>query len=158
MEIQIISFGKLKTPGIRCTADHYLKLLSGWANVKEKEIKPESALPHLNREKIQRLDQAKLQSALKNQKEYFLLDERGKPLSTSQWSNFFEYSKDQGKRSLTFVLGSANGFHPEVRDKARDCFSLGPQTLPHELARVVFIEQLFRAISYLGGHPYHNPD
>ena len=87
---------------------------------------------------------------------YFLLDEMGKLKPTCQWAQDFKHWEHQGISSLSFCIGSSLGFSEEVRQKAQEVISLGPQTLSHELARVVFFEQVYRAFSWIRGHPYHN--
>lgn len=82
------------------------------------------------------------------------LDEHGEPWSTAQlaarlrgWSN--------GGRAVAFVLGSADGLAPAVKRDADALLALSALTLPHGLARVVLVEQIYRAASLLQGHPYH---
>ncbi|MDQ6988349.1 MAG: 23S rRNA (pseudouridine(1915)-N(3))-methyltransferase RlmH [Mariprofundaceae bacterium] len=84
---------------------------------------------------------------------FILLDERGKTLSSVQWADFFE--AQQGNASIDFVIGGAAGVADEVRQQAQAIWSLSALTLPHQLARVLVVEQLYRAFSILQGHPYH---
>ena len=63
--------------------------------------------------------------------------------------------RDQGQQSLFFAIGPADGWSEEARKRANLLLSLGPMTLPHELARVVLSEQIYRAFTILSGHPYH---
>lgn len=86
----------------------------------------------------------------------YLLDEKGRARPTLEWAELVRGWESTGLRELILCVGGSLGFSPEVRGKARGLFSLGPQTLPHELARVVLLEQLYRAWSVTRGHPYHN--
>jgi 23S rRNA (pseudouridine1915-N3)-methyltransferase len=166
-KLTFLSFGKLKTPGLRETADYYLHrietLTSGVRGAKrvtasELELKPMSVPDKspATRRRIQAeearvlLGQAALDDAV-----LVILDETGRSWTTDQWAKWIAEQTQTGKH-LVFAIGSSLGFAPEVRKRAALTLSLGPQTLPHELARVVMIEQVYRALSIQAGHPYHN--
>jgi 23S rRNA (pseudouridine1915-N3)-methyltransferase len=83
-----------------------------------------------------------------------LLDERGRPLSSQELSARVEHWKQDG-RNLCFVIGGPDGVPDAVRDRADFSWSLSPLTLPHGLARILCVEQLYRAWSLTAGHPYH---
>lgn len=156
MRLKLVVFGKLKNPGMRDSADYYLRLIRPWVTVEEVELKP-LAVPDKN-EATRRQIQLKEAEILLKRLEgipFYLLDETGKALSTLRWSALardWEASSPQ----IALCLGSSLGFSEEVRKRARGALSLGPQTLAHELARVVLLEQLYRAWSVVRGHPYHN--
>ena len=82
------------------------------------------------------------------------LDERGESWSTRTLADRVGRWRDSGA-SLAFVIGSADGLDDSVRRQAAAIVSLSAMTLPHGLVRVVIAEQLYRAVSLLGGHPYH---
>lgn len=84
-----------------------------------------------------------------------LLDERGKPLSSPALAQWIGRQRDEGQQRLVFALGPADGWLDAERKKATLLLSLSAMTLPHELARVVLSEQLYRAFTILAGHPYH---
>jgi len=110
---------------------------------------PESKAKQLNQIKA---DEAKhiLKTA---QPGFVLFDEKGRSLSSMQWADFFE--KQVGNASIDFVIGGAAGVSDEVRQQAKHIWSLSNLTLPHQLARVLVVEQLYRAFSIIQGHPYH---
>lgn len=83
------------------------------------------------------------------------LDERGRTLTTAAFTDFLRRSRDDGCRSMAFLIGGADGHGPAVAKAARVSLSLSAMTLPHGLARVVLAEQLYRASTILSGHPYH---
>ncbi|HIP07145.1 MAG TPA: 23S rRNA (pseudouridine(1915)-N(3))-methyltransferase RlmH [Mariprofundaceae bacterium] len=111
----------------------------------------------LTESKAKQLNQIKADEAkviLKTAKQGFVLfDEKGKSLSSMQWADFFK--KQVGNASIDFVIGGAAGVSDEVRQQAGFTWSLSALTLPHQLARVLVIEQLYRAFSIIHGHPYH---
>lgn len=84
-----------------------------------------------------------------------LLDERGKALSSRALANLLEGWRDTGVREARFVLGAADGHSAEERAGADLLLAFGPATWPHLLARAMLMEQLYRAVSILAGHPYH---
>ena len=161
MDLSVVSFGKLKTAGLRDAADHYIRGVKTWASFEEIELKPQS-VPDKSastRTRIQGIEGQELLARCaklpKSGRPLILLDEGGKALPTLDWAKQLkEFENENG--GAIFVVGSSLGFSGEVRARARARWSLGPQTLPHELARVVLLEQRFRARSASHGHPYHN--
>jgi len=84
---------------------------------------------------------------------FILFDECGKSLTSVQWAGYLE--KLHGGASMDFVIGGASGVTDGVRRAAAGCWSLSALTLPHQLARTVVVEQIYRAFTILQGHPYH---
>jgi 23S rRNA (pseudouridine1915-N3)-methyltransferase len=84
-----------------------------------------------------------------------LLDERGKQFSSEALADWIGRQRDEGQQRIVFGVGPADGWPAAHRSRAGLLLSLSPMTLPHELARVVLSEQLYRAFTILAGHPYH---
>ncbi|HMA12696.1 MAG TPA: 23S rRNA (pseudouridine(1915)-N(3))-methyltransferase RlmH [Steroidobacteraceae bacterium] len=82
------------------------------------------------------------------------LDERGRTRTSVEFSQWLGRRLQEG-RDLAFLVGGADGFAPAVLARADERWSLSPLTLPHALVRVVFAEQVYRAVTLLDGHPYH---
>ena len=85
-----------------------------------------------------------------------LLDSRGKQLSSEELATTLGAHRDQGTQRLVLAIGPADGWSPEALNRAGFILSLGRITLPHQLARVVLAEQVYRALTILAGHPYHS--
>ena len=85
-----------------------------------------------------------------------LLDSRGKEFSSEEFARFLGDYLDRNPLPLVFAVGPADGFSDAVRNAAQHTISLGKMTLAHELARVVLLEQVYRAFAILKGHPYHS--
>jgi len=85
-----------------------------------------------------------------------LLDSRGKQMSSEEFAKFIEAQQAADIQQLIFAIGPADGFSDSARRNANKMISLGNITLPHELARVVLLEQIYRAFTILKGHPYHS--
>lgn len=84
-----------------------------------------------------------------------LLDSRGRQFSSEEFAGWLGRQRDLGQQMIVFAIGPADGWSEEARKRANLLLSLGPMTLPHELARVVLSEQIYRAFTILSGHPYH---
>jgi len=84
------------------------------------------------------------------------MDSRGKQLSSEEFAGFLGDYQERNPLPLLFAIGPADGFSEAARTAAQHMISLGKMTLPHELARVVLLEQLYRAFTILKGHPYHS--
>jgi 23S rRNA (pseudouridine1915-N3)-methyltransferase len=85
-----------------------------------------------------------------------LLDSRGQQLSSEDFATRLGTLRDNGTQRLVLAIGSADGWSEPARARANLLFSFGRITLPHQLARVVLAEQLYRALTILAGHPYHS--
>lgn len=82
-------------------------------------------------------------------------DERGKALRSRDLATKVAALRDRGERHLVFVIGGADGLDPEFVSAAQDTLAFGPQTWPHALVRAMLAEQVYRAVTILGGSPYH---
>jgi len=161
VRVFLFSFGKLKTPGLREAADHYIRMMRSWVTLEEVELKPlkvpdKSPATRLRiqaQEGETLLDLLEGRSALRNS---YLLEETGKAFNTQHWAQLIQDVQKSGGANLTFCIGSSLGFSESVRAKVKGRLSLGPQTLSHELAKTVLLEQIYRAHSVIHSHPYHN--
>ena len=162
MKVNLVAFGKLKTPGLREAADYYKRLIRPWVPIKEIEFKslPVPDKVAETRRQIQEKEGEmlleRIQHEISGRGILVLLDERGKSQTTQAWADQVRSWEGESIPSVTFCIGSSLGFSGAVRDRAKLSLSLGLQTLPHELARVVLLEQLYRTWSVIRGHPYHN--
>ena len=85
-----------------------------------------------------------------------LLDSRGQQLTSEDFAARIGRLRDDGTQRLILAIGPADGWSPTARDRAQLLFSLGRITLPHQLARAVLAEQVYRAATILANHPYHS--
>ena len=143
MKIKVAWIGKTKDAAIQSLTDEYLKRLTRFADVEGVALKDEAALLKLCAR------DAHHRHAL------VLLDGRGRQLSSEELAKFVGDYQDRNPLPLLFAVGGADGFSDHARHSARLVLSLGRMTLAHELARVVLLEQLYRAFTILKGHPYH---
>jgi 23S rRNA (pseudouridine1915-N3)-methyltransferase len=149
VKIKVAWIGKTKEPAIEALTAEYLKRISRFAEITGLGVKDETA--------ILSLVSGERSSSGKNNKErhkLVLLDSRGKQLSSEELAEFLE-REQLNAIPLVFAVGGSDGFSDEARRRAGFTLSLGKMTLPHELARVVLVEQLYRAFTILKRHPYH---
>jgi 23S rRNA (pseudouridine1915-N3)-methyltransferase len=140
VKLTVVWIGKTKAPAIQELTNAYLKRLAQYAQAEGLALKDEAALLRL---------QARGPATL------VLLDARGKQFSSEELAAFIGSHQDRSSSGLVFAVGPANGFTQATRSAATLLFSLGKLTLPHELARVVLLEQLYRAFTIRNRHPYH---
>ncbi len=145
MKIKVAWIGKTKEPAIQALTDEYLKRISRYAEVAGLAFKDEAAILSLATGEGQ---------PKKERNKLILLDSRGKQLSSEELAEFLE-REQVNATPLLFAIGGSDGFTDEARRSAGFTLSLGKMTLPHELARVVLVEQLYRAFTILANHPYH---
>ena len=143
MKIRVAWIGKTKESAIQALSDDYLKRIGRYAEVSGLALKDEAAILAWVRGEHQ-----------KERHKLVLLDSRGKQFSSEELAQFLEREQAQAL-PLLFAVGGADGFSDEARRQAALVLSLGKMTLPHELARVVLLEQLYRGFTILNRHPYH---
>lgn len=147
MKIKIAWIGKTKEPAIQALTDEYLKRICRYAQVEGLALRDERALLEASGRAAGSKSNAK--------STVILLDSRGKELTSEQWAKLLGDYQDQNPLPLMFGIGGADGFGDETRAAAQQVISLGKITIAHELARVVLLEQIYRAFTILKGHPYH---
>lgn len=84
-----------------------------------------------------------------------LLDEKGESLGSAGLTEKIRLWRDEGRPALVFIIGGPDGLAPSLRDKAKMTLAFGAATWPHQLVRIMLLEQIYRAVTILGGHPYH---
>jgi 23S rRNA (pseudouridine1915-N3)-methyltransferase len=143
VKLKIAWIGKTKEGAIQTLTDEYLGRLSHYAETEGLAFKDEAALLKPN------------QADGRQRAVLVLLDSQGKQFSSENLAKFIGDHRDRSSQPLLFAVGSANGFSSEAKASATMLLSLGKMTIAHELARVVLLEQLYRAFTILKGHPYH---
>ena len=151
MKIKIAWIGKSKEPAIESLADDYLKRISRYVQVEALALRDETALLQLCGRAAQSSEKLK-----SGKSTLVLMDSRGKQLSSEEFARFVGDYQDRNPLPLVFAIGPADGFSDEALKRAQQLISLGRITLPHQLARVVLLEQIYRALTILKGHPYHS--
>lgn len=105
---------------------------------------------------IKQLEAEKILAKLKPDDQLVLLDEKGKTFNSVQFAQFIEQRENQSVKKLIFLIGGAYGFDEKIYARANHQLSLSAMTFSHQLIRLIFMEQLYRAYTILHGFPYHN--
>jgi 23S rRNA (pseudouridine1915-N3)-methyltransferase len=134
--------------------DEYLKRLPRGFEAALTEVKPEPRASGRNEVQMMAAEAQRLRAALPRGARLVGLDERGKDLTTEQFSFALRGWLDSGI-ATAFLIGGPDGLDAALKAECEVLLRLSSFTLPHALARAVFAEQLYRAASLLGGHPYH---
>ena len=145
LRITVFAVGKLKEAFWKDAVAEYLKRLDAYAKVQVREI-PDSTPAK---------EAAALLAALPERGQVILLDIRGKETSSEALAEKIGRYALAGDSHLSFMIGGSDGVTAEVRKRATERVSFGPITLPHNLARVVLVEQIYRAFKIQRGEPYH---
>ena len=148
MKIKIAWIGKTKEQAIASLTEEYLKRISRYVLVEGLALRDEAAFLEMCGRSLPTKGGGK--STL------ILMDSRGKEFSSEQFAKFLGDYQDRNPLPLVFAVGGADGFSDAARASAQHTLSLGKMTLAHELARVVLLEQVYRAFTILKGHPYHS--
>ncbi len=157
MRITLIVLGKTTEKYLNEGIDIYLKRINRYCKFNIK------ALPELKNTKSMpvELQRAKegdiLLEEMAHYQECILLDEHGKHYRSEEFAAIIEKKLIIGKRDLAFIVGGPYGFDPRVVKAAHSQLSLSPMTFSHQLIRLIFVEQLYRAFTIIRGEPYHNP-
>lgn len=158
MKIAIHAVGRMKAGPDKELVERYLDRFakSGpaigleFAGVLETPESRAQAAPERKREEAERL-----RTVLAGGAALFLLDERGKNLSSQDFAARLGALRDGGQRQLVIAIGGADGHDAGLRENAALMLSFGVLTWPHQLVRIMLAEQLYRATTILSGHPYH---
>lgn len=152
-KITLLTVGRIKSPWIAEGCSEFTERLRSSVKLTVTEIPPSRQKDSL---KQPQEESEQILHALEKEKgDVFLLDEAGEPMTSKQFSVFLSKAEDMGI-SLTFILGGAYGVSDRVREVARGSIRLSDMTLTHEMARLLFLEQLYRAVEIKKGSGYHH--
>ena len=151
MVTQLIAVGRLR-PAFREACDDFLARLRRFGEVEEREIREGPATASADEQR--RFEGRKILEAIPDRAAVIVLDRTGTAWSSTALAAQLDRWR-QRQRILALVIGGSTGVDESVLTRAEARWSLGPLTLPHELARVVVVEQWYRALTILHGIPYH---
>jgi len=140
MKIRLLTLGKIRRSELRTVFEDYVKRISHSCPIEVNELRDAEAA-------IKRLDADRAATAL-------LLDASGKQHDSESLAKWLGDQRDRGTREVIFVCGDADGFPDSIRQRVPQKISLSSMTYSHELARVMLVEQLYRAFAILSGSPY----
>lgn len=143
MKLRVAWIGKTKETAVQTLGAEYLKRITRYNSCEGTEFSSEAAL-------LKSIEKSGRTAPV-----LVLMDSRGKQLSSEELADFVRGHLERGTQELIFAIGPSDGWSDKALTRGTARLSMGKMTLPHELARVVLLEQLYRAFTILSGHPYH---
>ena len=154
MNIKLLYIGKNKNNNIETLIENYEDKIKHFINFKIQCLKTKNKSSQ--KSSIIKFDSEIIFKNLKKEDIIILLDEKGKDFNSMEFSKFLEERMIRGVKNLTFVIGGAYGFSKELREFAKNKISLSKMPFSHDMARLFFVEQLYRSLTIINNIPYHN--
>lgn len=158
MKIKIVTVGKLKEKYLKDGIAEYTKRISRFAKLEMIELTDEKTpdkASELENQKILETESERILSKVGERDFVVVLAIEGKTFSSEEFSKQLEQAYIKGYSTLTFIIGGSLGLAPVVKNRANLSVSFGRLTLPHQLMRLVLVEQIYRAFTIQQGSPYH---
>ena len=156
MKIQLTVISKTNQDYLRTGLAEYLKRLEHYCKLEYVEIPDIKNAKNLNQAELKKKEGEKILAQVDSSDQLILLDENGKSFSSIAFSKQLNKWQLQSIKRLHFVIGGAYGFSEAVVQRAQSKISLSPMTFSHQMVRLIFLEQLYRAHTILKGEPYHH--
>ena len=156
MKILLLVIGKTDEDYLVTGIKKYVGRLGHYVSFEMKEIPDIRNRKTLSEEQQKKAESFLLLSQLQPSDQVILLDERGKSYTSVEFSESLEKGMASGAKRMVFIIGGPYGFDKEVYDRADAKMSLSPMTFSHQMVRLIFLEQLYRAFTILKGEPYHH--
>ena len=156
MKITLITVGKTAFPFIEEGIMVYQKMLAHYCAFTRNEIPELKGVSALTKEQIKEREGELILKNIKEQDNVVLLDERGTHFDSEGWAEELRKREIYGGRDMVFVIGGAYGFSQGVYKRANQMLSLSKMTFSHQIIRLIFMEQLYRAFTIIRGEPYHH--
>ena len=156
MKIKFICIGKTGHSFLEAGETEYLKRLKHYIQLERIEIPDIKQAKNLSNKQIKELEGKEILAKITAGDSVILLDEHGQQFSSLKFSEFIQQKLNSGIKTLVFVVGGAYGFSDEVYRAATSKLSLSEMTFSHQMIRMIFLEQLYRAFTILRNEPYHH--
>jgi 23S rRNA (pseudouridine1915-N3)-methyltransferase len=151
-QIRLLYIGKTKFRWVQAGVQHYQKEIKPFAKFELHEVK--AVAGRYPEAELMRREAMRFKGNIDRSETVVCLDRGGQRFTSEAFARWLSSQAERGS-SLAFVIGGSYGLDPEFKRKAQATMSLSAMTFPHDLVRLVFTEQLFRALAILHGHPYH---
>ena len=156
MKIELAVIGKTSIGYLKQGIDEYIKRLKHYVPFEIKYIDDIKNTKNISEDQQKRTEGAKILSLLDKSDFVVLLDEHGKEYTSMQYSSYIQKRMLSGAKKVVFVIGGPYGFSQEVYERANDKISFSKMTFNHEMIRLIFTEQLYRAYTIINHEPYHH--
>lgn len=155
MKLTIICIGKTREGFVREGIEKYRRYLRHYADLQIRELREEKIHDLKEATAIRKKEAGKISLALPAGAYVIALDERGDEFTSHEFAEFLTKTVESGVREMVFVIGGAMGLDQDIRAMAQKTVALSRWTLTHEMARLVLLEQLYRAFTIMTGKTYH---
>ena len=155
MKLSLICIGKTRERFIQDGMAKYVHYLRPYAEIEIRELREEKIADLRKAPTVRKKEEERIAKALQAGTFMAALDERGEEFTPHEFAAFLNRTMESGVRNMTFVLGGAMGLDERVTERANRVIALSKWTLTHEMARLVLLEQLYRAFTIIKGKPYH---
>ncbi|WP_277584062.1 23S rRNA (pseudouridine(1915)-N(3))-methyltransferase RlmH [Psychrobacillus antarcticus] len=158
MNIQIVSVGKLKEKYLKMGIEEYTKRLGAYAKIDLVEVADEKAPENLSEadmEIVKKKESDRILAKIGADTYVIALAIEGKMKTSEQLAGDIESLMTYGRSKITFVIGGSLGLHEDVMKRSDEKLSFSKMTLPHQLMKLVLVEQIYRAFRIMKGEPYH---
>ena len=156
MKIELAVIGKTSIGYLKQGIDEYIKRLKHYVPFEIKYIDDIKNTKNISEDQQKQTEGAKILSLLDKSDFVVLLDEHGKEYTSMQYSSYIQKRMLSRVKKVVFVIGGPYGFSQEVYDRANDKISFSKMTFNHEMIRLIFTEQLYRAYTIINHEPYHH--
>lgn len=156
MTIKLLTIGKTDNVNLKMLIDDYQKRLVHYCKFEFEPLPDIKNVKHLSQKQQKDKEGELLLSKVQNSDILVLLDENGKQLDSLAFANYLQKHLNSGIKTLVFVIGGPYGFSKEVYNRSNGKLSLSKMTFSHQMVRLFFIEQVYRAFTILRNEPYHH--
>ncbi|MFA5849709.1 MAG: 23S rRNA (pseudouridine(1915)-N(3))-methyltransferase RlmH [Bacteroidales bacterium] len=156
MKIILLLVGKTEFPWVRSGIELYEERLKHYVSYQRIEIPELKAAGNLSQQQIKEREGEAIMKFLKQNDELILMDERGEEYTSEKFASHIEKKSIHGTKNVVFAIGGAYGFSEDLYRRASEKISLSKMTFSHQMVRVIFLEQLYRAYTIIKGEPYHH--
>jgi len=156
MKIRIISIGKTADPALVELIEKYMSRIGRYASVSFEVVPGVKTHRNLPVEKQKAEEGERILRKLQPGEYIVLLDEKGKNYTSKKFASWLQNRFNTGGKSLCFIIGGPYGFSPSLYDRANAMVRLSDMTFSHQMIRLFFVEQLYRAFTIIRGEPYHH--
>lgn len=157
MQLSLLMPGKVRKACFKEGCDEYLSRLAHYVRLNTPDVREEPVTRSTDPLLVKRREAERLLERIPAGAQLICLDEHGEEWTSVALADFLRQHRDRGTKEVAFVIGGPLGLSPELLQRAHRKLALSRMTLPHELARLMLLEQLYRAFTIIQGEPYHNP-
>ncbi|BFP39188.1 23S rRNA (pseudouridine(1915)-N(3))-methyltransferase RlmH [Flavobacteriaceae bacterium GF1] len=156
MTIKVFFVGKTDSKELRKLFEDYTNRLKHYVKLEITELPDLKNTKNLSENEQKLKEGTRILEQLENADHLVVLDENGKQFTSMEFSGYLQKKMNSGLKNLVFVVGGSYGFHEAVLQRSNAKISLSPMTFSHQMVRLFFIEQVYRAFTILRNEPYHH--